>query len=248
MSSIAVAAVVISGAITCRYVRFVTLEFSCPAAAAISSMSSPAFFSTERLYALYHLAAYYGLRRSELGGLCWSDVDLASRRVHVRQAQVDDILDLTKSEDSERIIKVDKGTADSLKAWRKTQPAERLAWDGVWADTGRVFTREDGTPLRPGWISARFKSLAAKAGLPPVRFHDLRHGAATMLLAAGQNIKFISETLGHSTYAFTADVYTTVAAELADTAAEAIAAFVPRKVKFIADGAKTVPNGGRNDQ
>jgi integrase len=81
-----------------------------------------------RLYALYHLAAYYGLRRSELLGVAWSDVDLASRRIHVRQAQVSDTLDSTKSEDSERIIVIDKLTAEVLKAWRKVQAAERLAW------------------------------------------------------------------------------------------------------------------------
>jgi integrase len=73
----------------------------------------------DRLYALYHLAAYYGLRRSELCGLCWADVDLAARRVHVRQAQVDDELDSTKSEDSDRVVIVDPGTAEVLKAWRK---------------------------------------------------------------------------------------------------------------------------------
>ncbi|HCU96536.1 MAG TPA: hypothetical protein DHU96_28980 [Actinobacteria bacterium] len=91
-----------------------------------------------------------------------------------------------------------------------------------------MFTREDGTPLRPGWISTRFGTLAARAGLPPIRFHDLRHGTATMLLAAGQPIKVISEILGHATSAFTADVYTEVAEELADDAAAAIAAYIPR--------------------
>ena len=190
---------------------------------------------------LYHLAAYFGLRRSELGGLSWSDVDLAARRVHVRQAQVDDELDSTKSQDSERIITIDEGTADVLKAWRKVQLAERMAWAGVWTDTGRVFTREDGTPLRPGAVSEHFAVVVARLGLPPVRFHDLRHGAATMLLAAGQPPKVISETLGHSTVAFTMDVYTEVAEELAEAAAVAIAAFIPRR-------AKTVPDGGPNDR
>jgi integrase len=93
-----------------------------------------------------------------------------------------------------------------------------------------VFTREDGTPLRPGWISQRFGALIARADLPPIRFHDLRHGTATMLLlAAGQPMKVISEILGHATSAFTADVYTEVADELADAAAAAIAAYIPRR-------------------
>jgi integrase len=92
-----------------------------------------------------------------------------------------------------------------------------------------VFTREDGTPLRPGWISVRFGALAKRRGLPPVRFHDLRHGTASMLLAAGQPAKVISEMLGHATVAFTMDVYTEVAEELADAAAAALATFIPRR-------------------
>lgn len=194
----------------------------------------------DRLYPLYHLAAYYGLRRSELCGLCWADVDLATRRVHVRQAQVEDELDSTKSEDSERIITIDEGTAAVLRSWRKAQLAERMAWAGVWTDSGRVFTREDGTPLRPGAVSEHFGTLVSRLSLPPVRLHDLRHGAATMLLAAGQPPKVISEVLGHSTVAFTMDVYAEVAEELAEAAAVAIAAFIPRR-------AKTVPAGGGND-
>ncbi len=109
-----------------------------------------------------------------------------------------------------------------------------------------MFTREDGTQLRPEWISARFKVLAGKASLPPIRFHDLSHGAATMLLAAGQPPKVISELLGHSTVAFTMDVYAEVAEELAEAAASAIAAFVPRRARS-PPGAKAVPNGGGND-
>jgi integrase len=183
---------------------------------------------TERLYALFHVAAYCGLRRSELAGLAWADLDLEQRRVHIRQAQVDDALDSTKSGESDRQVPIDPGTAEVLKAWRKAQLAERMAWGPAWTDSGRVFTREDGTPLRPGWISTRFVTLAARAGLPPIRFHDLRHGTASMLLAAGQPPKVISELLGHATVAFTMDVYTEVAEELADTAAAAIAAYIPR--------------------
>lgn len=123
---------------------------------------------------------------------------------------------------------IDPSSVDALRAWRKAQLAERIAWGPAWTDSGRVFTREDGTPIRPGWASVRFAALAARAGLPPIRFHDLRHGTATMLLAAGQPIKVISERLGHATSAFTADVYTEVAEELDAAAAVAIAAYIPR--------------------
>ena len=185
--------------------------------------------AAERLYALFHVAAYFGLRRSELAGLAWADLKLATRRLDIRQAQVDDELDSTKSEDSDRQLVIDEGTATVLREWRKEQLAERLAWDGAWTDSGRVFTREDGTPLRPAWISVRFGTLASRAGLPPIRFHDLRHGAASMLLAAGVEPKVISQMLGHATVAFTMDVYTEVAEDLAEAAAAAIAAFIPRR-------------------
>jgi integrase len=193
----------------------------------------------ERLYALYHLAAYYGPRRRELAHLEWADVDLATRRLHIRGD--------VKSEDSDREVAIDAGTVAVLRAWRKSQLAERMAWGSAWTDSGRVFTREDGTALRPGWISTRFDVLAERAGLPPVTLHGLRHGAATMLLAAGQPPKVISEILGHSTVSFTMDVYAEVAEELADAAATAIAAYVPRKGKIVSSGANSVPDGGRDD-
>jgi integrase len=167
------------------------------------------------------VAAYYGLRRGELAGLAWADVDLKTRRLHMRGE--------VKSEDSDRVIVIDQDTAGALKAWRQTQLAERIVWGPAWTDSGRVFTREDGTPPLPGWISERFGKLSARAGLPPVRFHDLRHGSASMLLAAGTSIKVVSEIMGHATSAFTADVYVTVTEELAESAGAAIAAFVPRK-------------------
>ena len=192
--------------------------------------------SAERLYPLFHLAAYSGMRRSELAGLAWSDVDLDRARVHVRQAQVDDELDSTKSEESDRQVPIDPGTVTVLREWRKTQLAERLAWGPAWTDTGRVFTREDGTPLRPAWISQRFGAIVTREELPPIRFHDLRHGAASMLLAAGQPPKVISEILGHSTVSFTMDVYTEVADELADAAAAAIAAIIPRRAVLRPEG------------
>lgn len=207
--------------------------------------------TNERLYVLFHVAAYCGLRRSELAGLGWTDVDLERRRLHIRQAQVDDELDSTKSDDSDRQVPMDEVTCKVLAAWRRAQLEERVAWGPAWTDTGRVFTKEDGTALRPGWISQRFGDLAKRAGapprprrrpgehqeprrdgLPPIRFHDLRHGTATMLLAAGQPPKVISEILGHATVAFTMDVYTEVAEELADAAMEALAAYIPHRLTW----------------
>lgn len=86
--------------------------------------------------------------------------------------------------------------------------------------------------------------VALRMPLPPIRFHDLRHGAATMLLAAGVPIKFVSEILGHASVAFTMDVYAVVAEELAEDAARRIAAFIPRQNRLSVVGASNVPSGG----
>lgn len=221
------------------------------------------FAEEDRLYPLWHLGAYWGMRRGELVGLDRPDLSVERRRLHVRQAQPDDELDDVKSEDSDRHVIFDKATADVLKVWRKRQLEECLHWGEAWTDSGRVFTREDGRPLDPPSVSQHFARLirryssirkhhadgwtnemivkrsrvtehevtTALAGppLPPVRFHDLRHGSATMLLAAGVDMKVVSEILGHASAAFTSDVYAVVAESLAEDAAAKISAFVPRR-------------------
>src|SRR5581483_2294842 len=113
--------------------------------------------------------------------------------------------------------------------WRARQAAGRLAWGPDWPDNGLVFTREDGTPVPGQWVSVRFETLAYRAGLPPVRFHDLRHGAASLLKAAGYDTKIISAILGHSRTSFTDATYVLVFPDVAKAAAEAAAAIVPRK-------------------
>ena len=192
----------------------------------------------DRLFTLYCLTAYCGLRRAEIAGLPWSEVDLNAGLITVRETRPDDDADSDdpKSEAGERTIALSAMLVTLLRAWRKRQLKERMAWGEAWQDSGLVFTREDGTPLRPGGISEHFGILVRRAGLPPVRFHDLRHGAATLSLAAGVDIKIVQEMLGHSTSAFTRDVYTSVVPEIASAAAEAVAAIVPRRARTEAAG------------
>jgi len=178
----------------------------------------------ERLFALFCLTAYCGLRRDEVTGLAWAEVDLEQQAATVRQSGGGEG---PKSDAGFRVVPLPERVVQALRAWRRTQLAERLSWGEAWTDTGRVFTREDGTPVPGQWISVRFETLAFRAGLPPVRFHDLRHGAASQYKAAGLDTKYISAMLGHARTSFTDDVYVTLFPDVARAAAEAAAAVVP---------------------
>ena len=179
----------------------------------------------ERLFALFCLAAYCGLRRDEVLGLTWAEVDLDEGIACVRETGSGDG---TKREAGVRIVPLPAPVIQALKAWRAQQAAGRLAWGPDWPDTDLLFTRKDGTPVPGQWASVRFETLAFRAGLAPVRFHDLRHGAASQCKAAGVDTKVISALLGHSRTDFTNRTYVLVFPEVARAAAEAAAAIVPR--------------------
>jgi integrase len=107
------------------------------------------------------------------------------------------------------VVPLDDHTVGRLKAHQEVQALERVAWGAAWRDSGLVFTRGDGRPLRPEYVTRHFQRLAADAGLAVIRLHDLRHTNASIALAAGVDIKVVSDRLGHSTTAITADLYTT---------------------------------------
>jgi integrase len=184
------------------------------------------------LYALYHLIAFRGLRRGEAAGLEWEDLDLDGAALAVRRQRIqlgwEVIEDEPKSEAGERTVALDAGTVTALRAHRRAQLTERMAWGPAWVDSGKVFTRENGEPLHPATITDRFHDLVMAADLPPIRLHDLRHGAASLMLAAGVDLKVVQETLGHSSITLTSDTYTSVYPAVASAAADAAAALVPR--------------------
>jgi integrase len=183
------------------------------------------FIAGERLFAMFCLVAHCGPRRDEILGLTWPEVDLDEGVAYVRETGGGSG---PKSEAGVRVVPLPAPVLQALKAWRAQQASDKLAWGCDWTDTGRVFTREDGTDVPGQWVSIRFETLAYRAGLPPVRFHDLRHGAASLCKAAGLDTKFISALLGHSRTSFTDATYVLVFPEVAKAAAEAAAAIVPR--------------------
>ncbi|MFI6738931.1 site-specific integrase [Nonomuraea sp. NPDC050451] len=189
-----------------------------------------AYARRDRLFALYRLIAVRGLRRGEGVGVRWPDVIFEKARIGVHwqitQLGWAPIQGTPKTDASDREIAVDAETMAILKEHKKRQARERLAAGGDWAESGFVFTDELGRPLHPQHVTDRFYWLCYEAGLPPIRLHDLRHGAATAMLAAGVDIKIVQETLGHTSSAFTRDTYTSVYPEAAAAAAEATAALL----------------------
>lgn len=135
------------------------------------------------------------------------------------------IEDTPKSDAGQRVIPLGSDGVEILKAHRIAQKKERLSWGEAWVDSGKVFTHEDGSPLNPDWVSDEFDRLIEECDLPPVRLHDLRHGAGSIMLAAGVDMKVVQEILGHANLSTTANTYTSVYPEVA--AADAVAALVP---------------------
>lgn len=164
-----------------------------------------------RLYPAFFLASSTGMRRGEVLGIRWDDIDLDGMRLSVNQAVLNvaykiEISDV-KTQTSRRTVDLDPRTVSVLKAWHKTQLEERVALGLRPKDASLVFADPDGSPIHPDPFRLMFTVLVEKAGVPRIRFHDLRHTHATILLKAGVPAKVVSERLGHSNVAFTMSVY-----------------------------------------
>ena len=184
----------------------------------------------DRLYVLYHLVALTGMRRGEALGLRWTDVDSDRKLLRVNQQVVqvggETHIGPPKTDSGRRVIPLDAATAGLLTIHHRDQQRERELWGPAWTDSGHLFTREDGTLLSPDHITRHFRRLVKETGLPPLRFHGLRHTNASLGLAAGVAMKVVSERLGHSAIAITADLYTHVVPVVAQSAADAIAQLI----------------------
>jgi integrase len=180
--------------------------------------------------ALFRVAAMTGLRRGELCGLRWADLDLDGGRLKVRRTIAVVNRELvegeTKSARSRRTVDLDPVTVHALRAHRVRQLEERMLVGAGYTDRDLVFATPEGAPWNPDAVGAAFNRAVARTDLPRIRFHDLRHSHATHLLASGANARLVSERLGHATVAFTLDVYGHVMPGQQADAAAAVAALV----------------------
>ncbi|MSQ21741.1 MAG: site-specific integrase [Dehalococcoidia bacterium] len=162
--------------------------------------------------ALYVTALTLGMRQGEILGLQWRDLDLDLGMVAIRRTLVRLNGAVTfpepKTERSRRVLWLPKMTVSALRAHHARQLMERLIAGSLWQDTGLVFTTETGEPLRDTSVTKAFQRVLLTAGLRHQRFHDLRHAAASFLLAQGFEMRQIMGILGHSSIALTANLYT----------------------------------------
>ncbi|HEV2068561.1 MAG TPA: site-specific integrase [Acidimicrobiales bacterium] len=178
-------------------------------------------------FALFRTAGMTGMRRGELLGLRWSDVDLNGGTIHVRhQLGADSELVEVKTERSRRIVDLDPQTVVVLHQHRKDQAARRLALGAGWEDEDLVFTGVDGRALRPDTVTKAFASAVPRSDVPRVRLHDLRHSRASHLARAGAHPIVIQTQLGHSSATFSQEVYTHVDRERSRSAASAVGALM----------------------
>jgi integrase len=170
------------------------------------------------------------MRRGELLGLRWADVDLQEGRIAIRHTLVmvdgKPAMAEPKTAKGRRSLILAPEVLDTLRAHRAHQAAERLSWGAGYADSGLVITAEDGRPMHPETLSGLFVRHAKRAGLPLIRLHDLRHSVASILLVRGIHPKVVSDMLGHATIALTLDTYSHVIPSLQQEAASVVAAAV----------------------
>lgn len=184
-----------------------------------------------RLYPLYLLAITTGMRQGELLGLRWSDVDLGAGTIqvtHALQAIRGQGMRLTepKSAAGRRLIKIGPTVAGALRAHRRHQLETRLQAGARWIDHDLVFSTNAGKLIAPRNLRRSFTALLKSLEIPHVRFHDLRHTAATLMLAQGTHPKVVQEMLGHSSISLTLNTYSHVLPTMQEEAAERMETFL----------------------
>lgn len=158
------------------------------------------------------LAAFYGLRRSEVLGLQWSSIDFDERTITIRSTAIQtnagiQYADVVKSSKSRRTLLIPDGMLEYLQSVKHKQLQEKELCGDDYVESDYVCRWPDGQPISPYYVSHHFSDFLKAKGLRHIRFHDLRHSAASLLLSAGLTLKDVQDYLGHSTIAITADIY-----------------------------------------
>lgn len=174
----------------------------------------------DRLYALYLLEMMTGLRRGEILGLKWEDIDFQNKRISVihnlcRVKNMDEnsdkkykmVLMSPKTQSSKRVVPINDFMINELKEHKKQQEEEKKLYADCYKDYGMVFCKSDGDYIYPRNFLRQYQNLLQKAGLEKKRFHDLRHTVASLLINANENPKVIQQLLGHSNISTTLDIY-----------------------------------------
>jgi integrase len=164
-----------------------------------------------RWHPFWALALASGMRRGELCGLRWTDVDFAAGVVSVDRSTTqvgNERVTTTPKNHERRKVSIDETTLAILREWRKAQAAERLEWGPAYVDVeGVVFTREDGSPVMPDYLTKEFVRSQVGMGLPRLTLHGTRHSHATTLLREGVPVHIVSKRLGHKDASVTLNVY-----------------------------------------
>ena len=165
----------------------------------------------EDIYPVVFITIIYGLRRSEVLGLQWSSIDFDNMTVSIRHTVVQNkkivAKDRTKTDSSRRIYPMNEEIKNLLLKQKETAEENKRNFGADYFDSDYVFTWEDGQPLRPDYVTRKFKKTLEKNNLPDIRFHDLRHSCASFLVSNGFQLKDIQEWLGHADISTTANIY-----------------------------------------
>ncbi|GAB3615891.1 site-specific integrase [Okibacterium endophyticum] len=185
---------------------------------------------------LYSAALSLGMRKGELLALRWTDIDLDSRELRVRQtvqrlgAGHGMVIGTPKTNRSRRTIPLPQIAIDALMARRRAQLVDQQLAGDRWNENGLVFTTSIGTIIEPTNLRRSFDAAIERAGVRRIRFHDLRHTCASLLLAEGVPMRVVMEILGHSAMGITSDIYAHVMPSALTNAATAIDNALQRKV------------------
>lgn len=186
---------------------------------------------------LFHLAAIHGLRRGELLGLRWPNVDLDNSTLRVEKTRTSAgkkvVEGPTKSDHSKATINLDPATVALLRMWKAQQARLQLYLGEAWEGEDIVFVREDGKPWTPNSVSSLFVHLVKKYEMPKINLHGLRHTSASLQIAAGVPVEVVSKRLRHANVTITSGVYSHLLDDAGSEAANAVANLVERHRKAV---------------